>query len=112
MAGSDTVNAAILTGNVPSDGTTYSGGVENFLRFLENWNNQTLTYNGSLVCMFPSQISTAPWPNTGTVYNPPTRHWSFDLNFNDPNKLPPLTPRASAVVRGKWTALAPQTTSF
>ncbi|HWD20950.1 MAG TPA: hypothetical protein VHB20_16910 [Verrucomicrobiae bacterium] len=111
-AGSDTVNAAILTGNVPSDGNYYSGGVENFLRFLEDWSGDTLTYNGSLVCMFASQIATAPWPGTGTVYNPPTRNWSFDLNFNDPTKLPPLTPRATAVVRGRWATLAPQATSF
>jgi hypothetical protein len=111
-ATSDTVNAAILTGNVPSNGSYYSGGVENFLRFLENWSNQTLTYNGSLVCMFSSQIATAPWPGTGTVYNPPTRNWAFDVNFENPNKLPPLTPRATAVVRGKWTTLAPQSVRF
>jgi hypothetical protein len=111
-ASSDTVNAAVLTGNVPSNNSYYSGGVENFLRFLEDWSNDTLTYNGSLVCMFPSQISTGAWPGTGTVYNPPTRNWSFDLNFNNPTKLPPLTPRASAVVRGKWATLPPQTTSF
>jgi hypothetical protein len=111
-AANDTVNAAILTGNVPSDGAHYSGGVENFVRFLENWSGDTYTYNGSLVCMFPSQIATAPWPGTGTVYNPPTRDWAFDQNFTNPNKLPPLTPHASAVVRGKWSTLAPNSVSF
>jgi hypothetical protein len=111
-ASADTVNAAILTGNVPSNGSYYSGGVENFLRFLENWSGVTVTYNGSLVCMFNSQIATAPWPGTGTVYNAPNRSWAFDQNFTNPNKLPPLTPRCSVVQRGKWSALPPNTVSF
>ncbi len=42
--------------------------------------------------MFDSQIANAPWPGTGVVYNPPVRHWSFDTNFLNPAKLPPLTP--------------------
>jgi hypothetical protein len=111
-ATSDTVNAAILTGNVPSDTTYYSGGVENFLRFLENWSGDTFTYNGSLVCMFPSQIATAPWPGTGTVYNPPTRDWAFDNNYSNPSKQPPLTPQIRTIQRSKWVFLPPFTTSF
>lgn len=112
VATPDTVNAAILTGNVPSNGSYYSGGVENFVRFLEDWNNQAFTYNGSLVCMFPSQIATGHWPGTGTVYNAPNRYWAFDLNFNDPNKMPPLMPQTRALVRGKWASLPPGSTSF
>ena len=111
-ATSDTVNAAILTGNVPSNGTYYSGGVENFIRFLEDWSGQTLWYNGSLVCMFPSQIATGHWPGTGTVYNPPTRNWCFDQNFNNPNKMPPLMPQTRILVRGRWATLTPGATSF
>jgi hypothetical protein len=111
-AANDTVNAAILTGNVPSDGNYYSGGVENFPRFLENWSGYTFTYNGSMVCMFTSQIATDPWPGTGTVYNPPTRNWAFDLNFNNPLKQPPLTPKVISVNRGSWTFLQTNTVSF
>ena len=111
-AANDTVNAAILTGNVPSNGSYYSGGVENFPRFLENWSGYTFTYNGSMVCMFNSLIANAPWPGTGTVYNPPTRHWAFDLNFNNSLKQPPLTPHVISVNRGAWTFLAPNTVSF
>lgn len=111
-ASSDTVNAAILTGNVPSNGENYSGGVENFLRFLENWSGQTLTYNGSLVCLFASQIGNYPWPGTGTVYNPPTRNWAFDSNFNNPAKQPPMMPDIRTVLRSQWTLLTPYTTSF
>jgi hypothetical protein len=111
-ATSDTVNAAFLTGNVPSNGTDYSGGVENFPRFLEDWGSQTFTYNGSMVCMFASQIANAPWPGTGTVYNPPTRNWAFDTNFYNPSQQPPLMPQIITVQRGKWTSLAPYTTRF
>jgi hypothetical protein len=111
-ATSDTVNAAFLTGNVPSNGTYYSGGVENFPRFLEDWSNQTFTYNGSMVAMFSSQIATAPWPGTGSVYNPPTRNWAFDNNFSNPAKQPPMTPQVITVSRSKWALLPPYTTSF
>jgi hypothetical protein len=111
-AANDTVNAAFLTGNVPSDGSYYSGGVENFPRFLENWSGYTFTYNGSMVCMFNSQIATAPWPGTGTVYNPPTRNWAFDLNFNNPAKQPPLMPSIISVNRASWTFLQTNSVSF
>ena len=52
----ETVNAAFLTGNVPSDGNNYSGGVENFPRFLENWSGYTFTYNGSMAACSPARL--------------------------------------------------------
>jgi hypothetical protein len=99
-----TINAATLEGIVPSNGSHYSGGVENFLRLLESWSGQTLTYNGSIVVLFPSQYATGFWPGTGTVYNPPTRDWGFDVNFNNASLLPPLTPKIKGTIRGSWTA--------
>jgi hypothetical protein len=98
-----TINAATLEGIVPSNGLNYSGGVENFLRLLENWGG-TLTYNGSIVVMFPSQYATSPWQQTGHYYNAPTRNWGFDLNFNQSTGLPPLTPQVKQTVRGSWSA--------
>ncbi len=99
---STTVNAATLEGIVPSNGTYYSGGVENFLRLLENWSGYTLTYNGSIVVMFPSQYATNHW--AGTYYGVPTRKWGFDTKFNKANLLPPLTPQVKETVRGSWLA--------
>src|SRR5204862_5891284 len=54
-----TVNAAFLAGIVPSNGVRYSGGVENFPRFLEDWtpSSRVFTYNGSMVVMFNSRYS-------------------------------------------------------
>jgi hypothetical protein len=92
IAANDTVNAAFYAGNVPSVNSNYSGGLENFPRLLENWSGETFTWNGSMCCMFESQIASAPYPGTGTVYEPPVRNWAYDMNFNDPAKLPPLTP--------------------
>jgi hypothetical protein len=111
-ATTDTVNAAFLTGNVPSNEAYYSGGVENFPRFLENWSGQTFYYNGSMVGMFSSLIANAPWPGTGVVYNPPNRVWAFDNNFTNPSKQPPMTPSVRYVHRAQWTLLGPNTTSF
>jgi hypothetical protein len=102
---SSTVNAAMLEGIVQSDPTIsgdYSGGVENFLRLLENWSGNTLTYNGSIVVLFYSQCATNHWRQTGNYYNPPTRHWAFDMNFTQCSKLPPLTPQIKAMIRGNW----------
>ena len=102
-----TVNAAFLAGIVPSGNGYYSGGVENFPRFLEDWSGKTFTYNGSMVVMFPSQIGNGTWKGTGgNYYNPPTRAWNFDVNFSDPNKLPPITPRVSTVIRGQWVSVS------
>ena len=112
VATPDTVNAAILTGIVPSNGTYYSGGVENFPRFQENWSGVNFYYNGSMVEMFTSQVANYPWPGTGTVYNPPNRNWAFDTNFNNPSQLPPLTPKVIYLNRARWASIPPGSTSF
>ena len=84
-----------------SYGSNYSGGVENFLRLLESWSGSIqLTYNGSIVVMFPSQYATSPW--NGGYYGVPKRSWAFDLNYRDQSGLPPLTPQVKAVVRATW----------
>jgi len=98
-----TVNAACLEGIVQSTNSNYSGGVENFLRLEENWSGSTaLTYNGSIVVMFPSIYATSFWTGTGIVYNAPKRNWGFDQNFNNPSLLPALTPL------GFYTAITAQ----
>jgi len=100
-----TINTAIIAGNVSTSSTAYSGGMENFIRLLENWSGKTLTYNGSLVNLFQSKQATAPWQSTGNYYNAPVRTWKFDPNFNDPNKLPPGAPVARSLKRGQWAQI-------
>ncbi len=111
VASDTTVNAAFLAGIVPTIPGQYSGGVENFPRFLEDWGGRTFTYNGSMVVLYESKQAKSPWPSTGAVYNPPTRKWSFDQNFRDVNKLPPGTPCARAMSRGRWAMIKPGTSS-
>ena len=102
-----TVNAAFLTGVVETTAGKYSGGMENFPRFLETWDTANpFTYNGSMVKMFPSLYATNAWGKSD-VYVPPKRDWAYDLNFNDPSKLPPLTPSLLTVIRGQWATLPP-----
>jgi hypothetical protein len=110
IATDTTVDAAFLAGIVPSGNGYYSGGVENFPRFLESWSGKTFTYNGSMVVMFPSQTGVAPWKGTGgtfNIYDPPTRNWNFDMNYSNPTKLPPITPSIRTAIRGAWVAVAP-----
>lgn len=102
-----TVNAAFLTGAVETTQGKYSGGVENFPRFLETWGSgNAFTYNGSMVKMFPSLYATNAWGKSD-VYAPPKRDWAYDLSFNDPQKLPPHTPGMLTVGRGRWATLPP-----
>ncbi|HEY1788096.1 MAG TPA: hypothetical protein VGJ73_08075 [Verrucomicrobiae bacterium] len=110
-ASDTTINCACLEGivqsntnNAASDANGYSGGVENFLRTLENWGSSNpLYYNGSIIVMFPSQYATNCWQQTGGYYTAPSRHWAFNTNFNSFSGLPPLTPRSQGVIRGTWT---------
>jgi hypothetical protein len=112
-AANSTVNAAFLAGIVPSVTTNnqahYSGGVENFPRFLENWSGSTLTYNGSMVVMFQSRFANNFWIAPGTYYNPPTRKWAFNTGFLDPNRLPPITPQVRKLQRVSWNVVTAKT---
>jgi hypothetical protein len=104
-ATSNTVNAAIIAGAVYTTLGHYSGGMENFPRFLENWTPATITYNGSMVKMFASVYATNAWGGKN-VYNPPTRNFYLDPNFNNPSLLPPLTPSLQTIYRSQWSTVA------
>jgi len=98
-ATSTTVNAGIISGIVPSGSGYYSGGVENFPRFLENWSGKTLTYYGSMLELYGSQQNIGHWgaPN---VYSPPNRAWYFDVNFL--SKPPPGVLASFDYIRSRW----------
>jgi hypothetical protein len=109
-AASTTVNAAFLTGVVETTQGYYSGGMENFPRFLETWGlANVFTYNGSMVKMFPSLYATNAWNNNNNIYDPPKRNWAYDINFDDMTKLPPKTPSLLKVFRSQWATVPPGT---
>ncbi len=106
VATNTTVNTAILSGIVPTapvggDGS-YSGGAENFPRFLEDWSHATFTYYGSMVELYQSQQSIGEW-GKANVYVPPTRRWYFDVNFKV--HPPPGSLMLYSYVKGRWTML-------
>ena len=77
------VSAAILTGLVPSGkngSDSYSGGVENFPRFLEDWKGKEFRMRGSIVAMFESEVATEAWGKTD-VYKAPERQWGFHNEY-------------------------------
>jgi hypothetical protein len=112
-----TVNAAILTGIRPSTGSSssqFSGGVHNLPRLLEDWGGHHLWLNTSIINLFASTKATGQFvtPGSGSYYVPPTRHFSFDLNFLDYNKVPPGIPSALVAIRKNWGAPPPNTVTY
>ena len=67
------------------------GGVHNFLRYLENF-NAALNYKGSIVSLYYATYNTGVYKCCTVVYSPPTRNYSFDIDFSTPSGLPPGTP--------------------
>ena len=118
VACNTTVNTALLEGIVPSitvasgpyAGKHYSGGLENFLRLQETWGNGAyiLTYNGSIVALFPSLYATNYSIGPGTYYDKPVRNWGFDANFVNPLRLPPLTPTLGGNTNPPVITIQPQ----
>lgn len=85
------ISAAFIAGIVPTnkDGNArYSGGFENFPRFLENWSGVTFGYRGGVVVLFDSEVATQPWGGSN-VYSAPRRLWAYNELFKDnTSKLP------------------------
>jgi hypothetical protein len=90
VASNTTVNAALVAGNVPSNGSNYSGGGENFVRFLEDWSGKSFTYWGSMICPYTSTQGTGNW-GSANVYLPPTQNWYFDSNLSVDSSGNPVT---------------------
>ncbi|MEZ5278558.1 MAG: hypothetical protein R3F07_19405 [Opitutaceae bacterium] len=110
LAAPTEISAALLTGNVPSDpnasgSTRYSGGVENFPRFLEKWSGVDLAYRGSMVALFQSEVATGRWGKSN-VYDPPNRNWGFNTLFGSgTRRFPPGTPNVRSFRRVDYREL-------
>ncbi|MFQ5848860.1 MAG: hypothetical protein ACE5IQ_14455, partial [Candidatus Methylomirabilales bacterium] len=109
-AADTTVNAAFATGpSEESSAGDANGGVQNLIRFLEDWkqgggsNRKTLNYDGSLVALWHSQQVTEDFFCCGTdgYYHPPVRNWAYDPLFN--TTPPPGTPMGIIITRGQWS---------
>jgi len=126
-AANTTVNAAILTGTMPSTGTgntQFSGGVHNLPRLLEDWLNvsggqKRLTLNTSILDLYSSKMATNQFRNpinfglaNNPYYDPPVRQFSYDLNFKDYNKTPPGIPTALVLIKKDWAMPPPNKVNY
>lgn len=96
------VNLALITGDDTPTSTNYGGGLENLPRFLEDWSSTKFTMSGSMINLWRTEQAGGDW-SYGNYYTAPTRDWSFDTDFSDPDKLPPETPMVRITQRRGWT---------
>jgi len=114
VSNSLSINAAFLFGLGPNtlDPDWYNGGLENFPRFLEDWRERTLNYRGSFVSLGGPQHKRNDWAcgsgtgcEGGGIYEPPTRAYDYDTDFNRVENLPPMTPKVVYVQQRIYTRL-------
>ncbi|MFN7978682.1 MAG: pilus assembly PilX N-terminal domain-containing protein [Vicinamibacterales bacterium] len=71
------------------------GGAHNFIRYIEGDALATdlVYYMGSMVNFYYTRQNLMPHKCCNNIiYGVPNRNYTFDINFLDPTKLPPLTP--------------------
>jgi hypothetical protein len=90
-------NVDPTTDTLPTGAKQYSGGLNNYMRMSENWNGKTFVYRGSFVSLGAALEFSGAYVSGGgatSYYDIPNRDFGFDEDFNQFNKLPPLSPRA------------------
>ncbi len=105
LATATTVNAAFLSFTDASSGNAgtptfggvqaYSGGLNNYMRMVENWAGQNFNYGGSFVSLgIPQEFSGVYVPGGAAgYYDVPNRNFRYETDFNAFDRLPPLTPK-------------------
>ena len=78
-------------GGPPQDFGT-DGGVHNFLRYVERWSGRTLNFRGAIASFYFNRQGMGTYKCCRNVYGPPARAFEFDVEFLNPNLLPPQTP--------------------
>lgn len=88
VARDTTFNTVVMTGNYATQTNLYNGGLENVLRFLENWSGRTTTFRGSIIDLWSSETATGRWyygtapaADSGLTryrYDAPNRDWGYD----------------------------------
>lgn len=80
------VNATIVAGNTPSFAGQYNGGMENYLRLLEDFRKgakaedgrETLRITGNFFQLWRSRYGTGTWSAAHEYYNAPHRDWRYE----------------------------------
>ncbi|MFH0907250.1 MAG: hypothetical protein V1929_00605 [bacterium] len=81
VAANTTYNVVIITGNTETTPGHYNGGLENVMRFLEKWDEKTVTYRGSVIDLWYSEIATGSWVYGSPIYEAPTRNYGYDTIY-------------------------------
>jgi hypothetical protein len=103
-----TLNTALIAGYVASANggsngrSGYSGGMNNFPRFLESWSGDSMTFSGAFVSLYQSKKFTGAW-DTGDIYVPPIRYWYFDTLLL--SRVLPGIPATGGFVRGQLSRM-------
>ena len=95
-----TYNAVVMTGNSPTTPyVQYNGGLENVLRFLEQWGSSvTATFRGSIIDLWYAEAASGAWG--GGYYDPPRRDWAYDTIYD--TNAPPLMTEGFAYDEVAW----------
>ena len=104
-----TINSVLMMGIYPSvpanndtPDTGYSGGLENIIRFVENWTGETSYFNGSIICLWNTRDDDI-WRSPGVnnrVYVAPERSWAYT------KMMPPGLPGFFSVREATWERVA------
>ena len=106
-----TINAAILTGNTPSNGTiSKSGGAQNLVRYLEDWYypggvGLDVKLNGSIGQLFTSKYFTGIYVGAmangdHVYYQPRNRYLNYDSSLA--SRPPALSPKTTNFSLGDY----------
>jgi len=107
--GNTTYNTVIMTGNsdtIKGDSAAgYNGGLENVLRFLEDWStgSKKVTYNGSIIDLWTSRIATNAWISPTSYYGAPVRTWAYDPILR--HSAPPGMTRVYGMEELEWKVI-------
>lgn len=106
--GGHRINSILVSGLVPTRQDQYNGGLHNFPRFTEWWEDRALWFSGSFIQLNYANYATAPfdqrvWEPTISAgsankstgyYKQPSRYWGYDVAL----QLAPAGPAASRFV--------------
>lgn len=96
-------NTAILAGWTPTTTTDFSGGIHNFPRFMEDWDNVPVHIRGSIVIGWASVYT--QWKRhccNNTSYDAPDRDWGFDRHLANILNQPPGAPLFDVQATRRW----------
>ena len=93
LAAGKTINFAHPSTVISDNDFGGDGGVHNFFHYMERWSGASLNYLGSLVSLYYSHQTVGQMKCCAITYSPPSRNFTFDVEFLVPSQLPPGTPR-------------------